>query len=861
VRLTPGARLGPYEVLSVLGTGGMAEVYKARDTRLGRDIALKVVNEALASSPDLVRRFEQEARLAGSLNHPNVVAVYDIGLHEGAPYFITELLQGESLRYRLSRGRIPLQTALDWTAQMAQGLAAAHAHGVIHRDVKPDNIFISSDGHVKLLDFGIAKLAEAARDKGPHGLMDVTVTPTGSGTKTGSVLGTPGYMSPEQVRGESLDARTDIFSLGAVVYEMLSGKRAFPGATVVESGYAILHDEPEPLPSEVPPVVAQLVLHCLEKEPARRFQSAQDLGFHLASLSAITGSGVPIAAHRRMASAVMPGRRVLFGLLLIAGLAIAGSVALLRRPRPGEPTSTIEQITFGLGAISGARFHPDGRVIFSASFEGHPSELFSRSPGGLESQPLGIRDARLLSISTNGELAVVLHPIVSALTGSGKNTLAIVSGGGATPRELAENIDEADWSSDGSLAVVRAIGRRQQLEYPVGTVVFATSDGIAWPRISPSGAEVAFVHGIEGQGTEVLVVDRKGRTRSIGGWESELSGIAWGPGGKTLLASTKSGEIWRASLGSERRRLHQGLGPIELADVSPRGTLLVSQQHRRQDVVIEERDRQVRLSQFQNATLRSISDDGQKVLFTVCPPEESVERPDRCVPYLQATDGSPPVKLGTGYGLTLAPDARWVVMLPQPGETSLRLLPTGPGETKGVPVVGLKVTRVRWPRQGEQLVLLGYAPGEQQESLHVLPFAGGRPRRISGPVRDRLFEVSPDGRLVVARDLEGTMRLFPVEGGPSTAIPGLDRDLGPVGWNDAGQLWFRGYRGVPTRLILRDLASGRTVEQRNIAPVDRTGVMNIERMWITPDGKKVAFDYLRRTDYLFLISGLLADPS
>src|SRR5215468_6469894 len=189
----------------------MAEVYRARDTRLGRDIALKVVNESLAGSPDLARRFEQEARLAGSLNHPNVVAVYDVGLHEGIPYLVTELLQGELLRHRLSRGRIPLQTALDWAAQIAHGLAAAHAKGVIHRDVKPDNVFISSDGHVKLLDFGIAKLLAEAHDGGPRGLLEDTVAPTGIATQTGSVLGTPGYMSPEQVRGESLDARADIF--------------------------------------------------------------------------------------------------------------------------------------------------------------------------------------------------------------------------------------------------------------------------------------------------------------------------------------------------------------------------------------------------------------------------------------------------------------------------------------------------------------------------------------------------------------------------------------------------------------------------------------------------------------------------
>ena len=291
MRLTPGSRLGPYEVLSILGTGGMAEVYRARDTRLGRDIALKVVNEALAGDPELVRRFEQEARLAGSLNHPNLVAVYDVGVHEGAPYFITELLHGESLRHRLSRGRIPLDSALDWAAQLANGLAAAHARGIVHRDVKPENVFLTPDGHVKLLDFGIAKLAEGQRVEGSHGILDDTVTPTGGGTQTGAIIGTPAYMAPEQVRGEHVDARTDIFSLGAVLYEMLSGQRPFPRGSLVESGHAILHEDPAPLPVEVPSAVAQVVRRCLEKEPARRLQSATDLAF---ALELLRGSTPPV---------------------------------------------------------------------------------------------------------------------------------------------------------------------------------------------------------------------------------------------------------------------------------------------------------------------------------------------------------------------------------------------------------------------------------------------------------------------------------------------------------------------------------------------------------------------------------------
>jgi eukaryotic-like serine/threonine-protein kinase len=283
----------------------MAEVYRAKDTRLGREVAIKVVSEALGADGAFLERFDREARLAASLAHPNVVALFDVGLQDGKPYFVTELLQGETLRERLAKGPIPLPKALEWAAQMAQGLAAAHERGIVHRDLKPENVFLTRDGHVKLLDFGIAKLIETAQAATPHGLMDATVSPSGTSTGTGMVLGTPGYMSPEQVRGDAVDARTDFFGLGAVLYEMMSGRRAFPAGPVVESGYAILHNEPEPLPETIPPLVAQVVHRCLEKDPARRFQSARDLAFNLELFRSPTGSTAPTAAVPGMTS---PGR-------------------------------------------------------------------------------------------------------------------------------------------------------------------------------------------------------------------------------------------------------------------------------------------------------------------------------------------------------------------------------------------------------------------------------------------------------------------------------------------------------------------------------------------------------------------------
>src|SRR5215831_2480673 len=328
----------------------MGEVYRARDTRLGREVALKIIADGAVLDPERLQRFEQEARLAGSLNHPNLVVVHDVGSEGGAPFLVTELLEGESLRHRLSRGRLPLRTALELGAQIAEGLAAAHARGVVHRDVKPENVFLTSGGRAKLLDFGIAKLTAPRGIEGTRNLLDTTLTPEGLGTRPGAVLGTPGFMSPEQVRGDPVDARTDIFSLGTVLYEMLAGAPAFPARSFIESGHAILESEPPPLPEFVPPSVDLLVRRCLEKEPARRFQSAADLAFDLGAATTTTSTKARPIVPRTSLSLV--ARLTLIGaalaLVLVLGLAAVGAHTVwLRRGGPGSPAPALEVASGG----------------------------------------------------------------------------------------------------------------------------------------------------------------------------------------------------------------------------------------------------------------------------------------------------------------------------------------------------------------------------------------------------------------------------------------------------------------------------------------------------------------------------------
>ncbi|HMK73286.1 MAG TPA: serine/threonine-protein kinase, partial [Myxococcaceae bacterium] len=395
-----------------LGAGGMGEVYRARDTRIGRDVALKIMSEMAGAQGPLLERFEREARLASSLNHPNVVALYDVGLEDGQFFFVTELLQGSSLRQRLAKGPVPLATALDWAAQMAQGLAAAHERGIIHRDVKPENAFLTQDGQIKLIDFGIAQGAEEKPEDAPRDLMETTLSSTGSRTRPSMLLGTPGYMSPEQVRGEAVDARTDLFSLGAVLYEMLSGRRVFPGGPAPESEYAILHAEPDPLPATVPRQVAQLVRRCLEKDPGRRFQTAQDLAFNLELLRTPSSSGqfALVGGSSPRGTGWMRGTwRAMAAVGIVVALAVAGAAYVVGRRAARVQMPSVEQLTFRLGRVSAARFTSDERVAFSAAWGGAPLELFSLAPASPEAQSFRVQNANLLAVSATGELAVLFN--------------------------------------------------------------------------------------------------------------------------------------------------------------------------------------------------------------------------------------------------------------------------------------------------------------------------------------------------------------------------------------------------------------------------------------------------------------------
>src|SRR5437870_9345819 len=338
--LAAGTKLGPYEIIAPLGAGGMGEVYRARDTRLGRDVAVKVLPSSFSGDSERLRRFEQEACAAGALNHPNVLVIHHIETHEGAPYIVSELLEGETLRKRMSGTAMAQRRVIDYASQIAHGLAAAHVKGIVHRDLKPDNIFITKDGRVKILDFGLAKLTQ------PDGSQSQTEIPTRRvETNPGVVIGTVGYMSPEQVRGRPIDHRSDIFSFGAILYEMLSGRRAFHGESAADMMSAILKEDPPELSETnhtISPALERLVNHCLEKDPEARFHSARDLAFAIEALSGSTSTSIQTMATAALPRRLRKGRELTAWIVAIVAILVAAfALAVPYFRRSSAATHTI----------------------------------------------------------------------------------------------------------------------------------------------------------------------------------------------------------------------------------------------------------------------------------------------------------------------------------------------------------------------------------------------------------------------------------------------------------------------------------------------------------------------------------------
>jgi len=519
-----GAKLGRYEIRSQIGAGGMGEVYRARDTQLGRDVAIKIIPSSFAVDKDRLRRFEQEACAAGALNHPNVLIVHDIGAHDGTTYVVSELLEGETLRKRIGGNPLAQRRAIDYALQIANGLAAAHEKGIIHRDLKPDNIFITNDGRVKILDFGLAKLTQL------DGNQAQTDVPTRRvDTDPGVVMGTVGYMSPEQLKGRPVDHRTDIFSFGAILYEMLSGRRAFHGESAAETMSAVLKEDPPELSATnktVSPALERLVNHCLEKNPEGRFHSARDVAF---ALEALSGSAA-VASETTVAQSFVPttsrARHWLPWALMAMGLLLAGVFAWLYFRGQRRDAGPLEAMRFTIVVPEKARIigppmiSPDGRsVVFRLNTGDGKDPLWMRAMGSFDGralvgteggfQPFWSPDSRSVAFFANGKLKRI-----------------DVSGGVVqTICDAPTNVSGA-WSRDGTILFSRGVASGLYRVPAAGgspvqvTTVDASRNEIehTWPAFLPDGRHFMFLvrnAQPENSGIYIGAVDSKEITRVV----------------------------------------------------------------------------------------------------------------------------------------------------------------------------------------------------------------------------------------------------------------------------------------------------------------------------------------------------------
>ena len=849
-----GRELSHFQILEKLGEGGMGEVYRARDPRIGRDVAIKVLHAEVAGNPDRLRRFQQEVEAAGSLNHPNILAIYDVGAQGGMPYIVSELLQGENLRQHLTGRHIGRRKAIEYAIAMAHGLAAAHEKGITHRDLKPENIFITEDGRVKILDFGLAKLTRA---EPPGGSLAPTVT---AKTEPGVVMGTVGYMAPEQVRGSAADHRADIFSFGCILYEMLSGHRTFQRDTTPETLTAILNDDPPPLAERE---LDRIARHCLEKNPGQRFHSAQDLAFALESFTGQTsGTVLPRPAPRRRAV-----------LAALAAVVLGAALFLLgqRWERDRSAPPVFRQLTFRRGFIQSARFAPDGQtIVYGAYWDGRPAQLFSVRPESPESSALPLPGADIFSISSAGEMALSLGRVPIGWTPYG--TLARAPLAGGVPRELLEMVQEAVWNPDGSaLAVVRAElpGGGSRLEYPTGKMLYQTDGWLSHPRFSPKGDAIAFAeHPVKADDAgHVSVVDLRGKKRELTGeYRGGVQGIAWTPAGDEVwYTASDTGlnlELRAVSRrGGASRVVLRVPGRLTLQDISRDGRVLVTRDTMRSSMMVRtpDSDRERDLAWLDFSNYRDFSRDGAKVLFT-----DYVEGAQTEGAYLRETDGSPAVRLGDGYGFGLSPDGKWALSVVSSPPPKLFLLPTGPGEPRVLPRGNIANYGwvADWFSDSRRFVFNGREQG-RRELLFIQDTQGGEPRAISGsedldPMRGARG-LSPDEKYVAAIGTnDRKIRIVPVEGGSPRLAPGTKPDELPAGWSADGRSLYvyRSDTVAPVKAYLVDVASGQRKLWKEIIPADPAGSYGIEGLMVNPDGRSYAYDLGRKLSDLYLVEGL-----
>jgi len=844
-----GTRLGPYEITAKLGEGGMGEVFRARDSKLDREVAIKVLPQHLAADAEALARFEREAKAVAALSHPNILAIFDFGRDGETAYAAMELLDGETLRERLTSGPLPVRKALEVAAQIAAGLAAAHARGIVHRDLKPDNLFLTRDGQLKILDFGLARQSELHGSKS-----QLLAAPTqGPGTEPGAVLGTVGYMSPEQVRGEPADNRSDLFALGVVLYEMLTGRRAFAHGSAVETMSAILREEPpeiESLGEKFSPALARLLQHCLEKRPDERFQSARDLAFDLRSLAS-GGSASERSGRAPVVAASPAGRRLVAAAMLIGLGALAGGLAATFLRRPAEPAAailrpTFRQLTKLPGGEGSPSLAPDGESFVFVKRDGGDADLFLQRIDGAKPIPLTAdcaQDDTDPAFSPDGRS-------IAYRSDCGGGGIFVMGATGEASRRVTDFGYAPAWSPNASeLAVVtertgpptsrNSISELWAVRVDSGTRRRLTEHDAMAPTWSPDGRRIAF-WGLRDETFQrdlwSVAADGSQSAKAAAVSIVDDPAIDWAPvyshdGRWLYFASTRGGtfNLWRLAVDSATGQPRGAPEPLT-APSSWAGPFDLSADGRR--IVFVDRNAQTEIvrAAFDPARQelaaapapvfsgsfelreQQLSFDGQWIVFT------NEDLPQHL--HLVHTDGTGYRQLTTGDERnrqgTFSPAGDWIAFQTNQGDSSLHVIHPDGGGRQPI-AVGRGFTNPRWSPDGTKLLTFNTNLGGM-----ILDLAAG----FGSPVKQELPPVapgvlfwpiawSPDGGLVAGSAVtagqvgdihvwslaERAYRKMPWSRGSQIdySLAFVDRDH--VAFGSGGELWLGGIRGGEPRRL------------------------------------------------------------